>query len=136
MAGFLTYIFNTLYAAWALYLLYYLYSLVVRRIRNTQEWRKSSAIDPPTKKRRSGSYVNARYEPTIGEVLLVKSALHTQLNLPYEIVDFIIDLAEYWPHTSTSLPSKTVLRSGVGRENQLVASRLIFSLYFTNILYS
>jgi len=41
------------------------------------------------------------YEPTIKDVLVVKAMLKTALRLPLEIVDSIVDHAEYWPHTSS-----------------------------------
>lgn len=41
------------------------------------------------------------HEPTIADVLVVKAMLIKALNLPAELVDAIVDLAEYWPHTTT-----------------------------------
>ncbi|KAK3330681.1 hypothetical protein B0H66DRAFT_544603 [Apodospora peruviana] len=43
------------------------------------------------------------YEATVLDVLVVKAMLTKALNLPPEIVDSIVDLAEYWPHTTTEI---------------------------------
>jgi hypothetical protein len=43
---------------------------------------------------------NSRYEPTVMDVLITKAMLIKTLALPREIVDAIIDLAGYWPHTT------------------------------------
>ncbi|KAF2203380.1 hypothetical protein GQ43DRAFT_390081 [Delitschia confertaspora ATCC 74209] len=42
-------------------------------------------------------------EPTIQDVLTVKDILARYIQLPAELIDIIIDFAEYWPHT-TSFP--------------------------------
>lgn len=41
------------------------------------------------------------YEPTAMEVIFVRAMLEKALQLPSEIINNIIDYAEYWPHTST-----------------------------------
>ncbi|KAK3396010.1 hypothetical protein B0T20DRAFT_501226 [Sordaria brevicollis] len=41
------------------------------------------------------------YEPTAMEVIFVRAILEKALQLPSEIINNIIDYAEYWPHTST-----------------------------------
>lgn len=43
------------------------------------------------------------YEPDVMDVLVVKAMLINGLHLPPEIVDCIIDQAEYWPHTTSSV---------------------------------
>ncbi|KAH8885622.1 hypothetical protein GQ53DRAFT_750972 [Thozetella sp. PMI_491] len=40
------------------------------------------------------------FEPTVADVMVVKAMVSKALNLPNEIVDTIVDLAEYWPHTT------------------------------------
>lgn len=40
------------------------------------------------------------YEPSIPDVLVVKAMLGKGLHLPPELIDSIVDQAEYWPHTS------------------------------------
>ncbi|KAM7201943.1 hypothetical protein V8F20_004651 [Naviculisporaceae sp. PSN 640] len=47
--------------------------------------------------------VREPYEPTVLDVIVVKEMLHKALNLPPELVDSIVDLAEYWPHTTTEI---------------------------------
>lgn len=42
-------------------------------------------------------------EPTVLDVIVVKEMLQKALKLPPEIVDSIVDLAEYWPHTTTEI---------------------------------
>ena len=37
--------------------------------------------------------------PTINDVLEVKDILST-IKLPLEVIDVIVDFAEYWPHTT------------------------------------
>ena len=41
------------------------------------------------------------YEPSILDVLVVKAMLCKAWTLPVELVDTILDLAEYWPHTTS-----------------------------------
>ncbi|KAK1775319.1 hypothetical protein QBC45DRAFT_359871 [Copromyces sp. CBS 386.78] len=41
------------------------------------------------------------YQPTAMEVIFVRAMLEKALQLPPEIINSIIDHAEYWPHTST-----------------------------------
>jgi hypothetical protein len=50
------------------------------------------------------------YEPTVADVLVTKAMLTKALTLPPEIVDTIVDLAEYWPHTTTEINSTVVAR--------------------------
>ncbi|KAK0628255.1 hypothetical protein B0T17DRAFT_491337 [Bombardia bombarda] len=71
------------------------------------------------------------YEPTVIDVVVVKAMLTKALILPPEIVDSIVDLAEYWPHTTTEihyshLPggAKAVRGGTPTAENQFLASSL------------
>lgn len=41
------------------------------------------------------------YEPSIVDVLVVKAMLNKVFALPPELLNTILDLAEYWPHTTT-----------------------------------
>lgn len=41
------------------------------------------------------------HEPTIADVLIVKTMLNKAMSLPPEIVDAVADYAEYWPHTTS-----------------------------------
>ncbi|TGO75131.1 hypothetical protein BELL_0232g00030 [Botrytis elliptica] len=49
-------------------------------------------------------YDSERYQPSLEDVLTVKNILFTlrpESPLPLELIDAIIDLSEYWPHTTT-----------------------------------
>jgi hypothetical protein len=64
--------------------------------------------------------------PSIGDVLLVKDVLFRKLGLPLEIIDVVIDFAEYWPHTSTIRTGGEEIKVRAGRpltENQFIVSR-------------
>ncbi|OAA60388.1 hypothetical protein SPI_05512 [Niveomyces insectorum RCEF 264] len=43
------------------------------------------------------------YEPTVADVFVVKALLHRSGRLPLELVDAIVDLAGYWPHTTAEV---------------------------------
>lgn len=50
-------------------------------------------------------YDSDRYQPSLEDVLTVKNILFTlrpECPLPLELIDSIIDLSEYWPHTTTT----------------------------------
>jgi hypothetical protein len=59
------------------------------------------------------------YEPTVADVLVVKAMLTKGLSLPVEVIDTIVDLAEYWPHTTTRTNLVPLARGGSrrGRED-------------------
>lgn len=40
------------------------------------------------------------YEPTVLDVLVVRAMLNKTLSLPPELIDDVIDWAEYWPHST------------------------------------
>lgn len=59
------------------------------------------------------------YGPSVKDVLHVKNLLHIISSFPIELIDKIIDFAEYWPHSTTSTSSR--IRIGHGsNENQYV----------------
>ncbi len=68
------------------------------------------------------------YEPTVLDVLVVKAMLQKAMRLPGELIDLVIDQAEYWPHTTASFDQQrdgelSVLggsRSGRVQENHFV----------------
>lgn len=64
--------------------------------------------------------------PTVEDVLVVKDILTDVSPLPLEIIDAIIDHAEYWPHTTSSFAHTqiNVVGSSIGHENKLVARSL------------
>jgi hypothetical protein len=41
------------------------------------------------------------HEPSIDDVLDMKDFFLKNAKLPIEIIDLIVDFAEYWPHTTT-----------------------------------
>ena len=57
-------------------------------------------------------------EPTVEDVLQAQSIL-LACGLPQELIDSIIDMAEYWPHT-TSFPSEP--HTICADENRLIVS--------------
>ncbi|KAK3336377.1 hypothetical protein B0T19DRAFT_396133 [Cercophora scortea] len=60
------------------------------------------------------------YEPSVLDVLVVKAMMNRALGLPREVIDGIVDLAEYWPHTSTEVNyngAKAVRGAIVGEED-------------------
>jgi hypothetical protein len=70
----------------------------------------------------SERYNSDRYQPSVSDVLAVKEALHRKSTLPFELVDAIVDMAEYWPHTSTILPESITVRGARDGENQFIVS--------------
>lgn len=71
------------------------------------------------------------FEPSVADVLVVKAMLTKALSLPPELVDAVVDIAEYWPHTTTERPDNgdddhLVARGGgsAGEENVFVVSRI------------
>ncbi|PQE33660.1 ankyrin repeat protein [Rutstroemia sp. NJR-2017a WRK4] len=71
-------------------------------------------------------YESDRYQPSIEDVLAVKDVFLSLLPdspLPLELIDAIVDLAEYWPHTSTTLSQdrqETYVRAGGDDENRFM----------------
>lgn len=69
-----------------------------------------------------------QYQPSIADVLETKQFLYDHCKLPAELVDVVIDFAEYWPHTSSVTaidPDNPILvRSGGQGENRFLVSRL------------
>lgn len=60
----------------------------------------------------TGSSGGSQYEPSVVDVIVVKAMLIKALGFPPEILDRIVDLAEYWPHTTTELNGTTVIARG------------------------
>ena len=59
-----------------------------------------------------GSPDNNQYYPTLDDVLRTRHVLAWKIvpeGLPSEIVDMIVDAAEYWPSTVTRLQKKMVV---------------------------
>lgn len=91
----------------------------------------NSESDPNTG---SSDSRKAEYEPSALDVVVVKIMLTKGCNLPHEIVLSLLDLAEYWPHTTTTLDHSLSVSSGAGRENQFVVSTVHwpYGFAFTN----
>jgi hypothetical protein len=60
----------------------------------------------------TGSSGGGQYEPSVVDVIVVKAMLTKALSFPPEIIDRIVDVAEYWPHTTTELNGTTVIARG------------------------
>jgi hypothetical protein len=66
------------------------------------------------------------YEPSFEDVFSVKTMLSGSFELPLELVDTIIDHAEYWPHASVIRTGEDfTIRAGAGHENQFLVSRTL-----------
>lgn len=68
----------------------------------------------------ASSAPSTEYEPSALDVVVVKAMLTNGLRLPAEIVLSLLDYAEYWPHTTTTLDHSLTVSSGPGRENQFI----------------
>jgi hypothetical protein len=72
--------------------------------------------------------------PTVQEVLAVKTVILNLYKLPIEIIDTIIDFAEYWPRTTVGFNGRKTAIGALAQEgglnprsNTFVVSRNIFS---------
>jgi hypothetical protein len=73
-------------------------------------------------------YNSDRYKPSVEDVLSVKEFLGSISSFPLELIDTVIDFAEYWPHTSTAITTPTSARAQ-NQENILVVCMVdLFSL--------
>ena len=61
------------------------------------------------------------YKPSVFDVVTVKDALHKKSSLPYELVDYIVDLAEYWPHTTTITTQATTVTKSITEDLRIVS---------------
>lgn len=68
-------------------------------------------------------YSSERYKPTVKDVLEVKADLLRKFAIPTELIDTIIDFAEYWPYTTTIRNGPTTsVRAGGDTENRFIVS--------------
>jgi hypothetical protein len=66
------------------------------------------------------------YDPSVRDVLYVKILLHSVASLPLELIDAIIDLAEYWPRTTTVNSAQLSVRSDRNNGNKFMVSEIWF----------
>lgn len=65
------------------------------------------------------------YEPSILDVLVVKAMLNRAFALPLELIDTVLDMAEYWPHSSAVVQIRKTVHGGRrGLEDQLLVGPL------------
>ncbi|KAK4171605.1 hypothetical protein QBC36DRAFT_91426 [Triangularia setosa] len=80
----------------------------------------TTAKDPTTGKMDAEGF----YKPSITDVIVVKAMLVKGLRIPVEIVDSIVELAEYWPHVTAEViwgdKDSNQVYSGPDRENQFL----------------
>lgn len=95
----------------------------------------ASAAGPRTDETTGASATRPAHEPTIADVLVIKTMLNRSLRLPPEIIDTVVDLAEYWPHSSTEVPfndgsvvarGNNIHTQGTGQENSFIVSGASF----------
>jgi len=72
--------------------------------------------------------------PSVMDVLTVKAMLFKCLELPPELIDVIIDYAEYWPHTTAYTNFKGESRAiygsrGTGEDVLLVSADHVDDVY-------
>lgn len=65
-------------------------------------------------------YDSSRYSPSVNDVMDVKGCLFEEFGLPIELIDTLIDYAEYWPHTTNVTSTSTIIRAQRDRENQFI----------------
>ena len=62
------------------------------------------------------------YDPSPRDVIIVRYLLRVIASLPLELIDTIIDLAEYWPCVSTINTTNHNVRSSQNDGNKFVVS--------------
>lgn len=69
------------------------------------------------------------YEPSLVDVAVVKAMLYRAKKLPPDLVDAILDMAEYWIHSTTQSRERiSILGGKEERENRFLASICILLL--------
>jgi hypothetical protein len=62
------------------------------------------------------------YEPSLVDIALVKAMLIRAKKLPPDLVDAVLDMAEYWAHSTTRLDERIgILGGNEERENRFLA---------------
>lgn len=76
--------------------------------------------DSPVRRHSEG---DKSYQPSIVDVAVVKAMLYRAKKLPADLIDTILDMAEYWIHTSTHLDERiSVMGGSEARENRFLVS--------------
>lgn len=78
----------------------------------------SSSPGEATPARMASSTLDA-YRPSVIDVLVVKAMVNRAFGLPIELIDTIVDMAEYWPH-STVIEASPRVATGGRQENLLL----------------
>ena len=65
------------------------------------KWLQQSSIEEAPDASTPAPRPGPPYEPTFADVLVVKAMMSKGCGLPNELMDKIVDLAAYWPHTTT-----------------------------------
>lgn len=82
--------------------------------------------DSPTRRDSSASS-DSPYEPSLVDIALVKAMLIRAKQLPPDLVDAVLDMAEYWAHSATRLDERIgILGGNEERENRFLARILRF----------
>lgn len=63
-------------------------------------------------------YISGSYLPTVEDVLDVRTLLIERFALPVEILDTIVDFAEYWPHTTTRMTEEVLVHGRDHAQNR------------------
>ncbi len=70
--------------------------------------------------------------PSVQDVLAVKNILSKTSRLPLEIIDIIVDFAEYWPCASVTMQGEKYAEGG---ENTLINKEDAFLVRNKNLFY-
>lgn len=77
--------------------------------------------DSPVQRQIEGD--KSGYQPSIVDVAVVKAMLYRAKKLPADLIDTILDMAEYWIHSSTHLDERiSVMGGSEARENRFLVS--------------
>jgi hypothetical protein len=70
----------------------------------------------------TGAAEPEEYKPSVQDVLDVKTIIVEASQLPPEMIDIIIDYAEYWPHTSVTTTQSSLATGSRLHENVFIVS--------------
>lgn len=79
--------------------------------------------DPSDSPVRRHSESDKSYQPSIVDIAIVKAMLYRAKKLPPDLIDTILDMAEYWIHSTTHLDERiSVMGGSEARENKFLVS--------------